>query len=794
MSNMTQFGAELKIGGQESAIDAESKVAALKQAVLELATSYDQGEIGQAEFSTALKELNAQLRANAQAASILATAQREQAQEAARSAAAAAAAVEESAAEYRQLAAAKAQAVSAELADQAEREALAIQHETEMLAHEQRQLVATAAAEDHEIAALQKSITARDAVEREASELAAALAREAAAHDTAEAQAEQLTSALHLEGNALYLAAVATGSYTVEASAAASAQGKLATASKATRAVQGQLQQSITAASFAFQDFTATSGDLGAKLNSISNNLPTLLMGLGGIGQVIAVAATAGIAIYRNWDQIAGFWETRNPFPKAEHDIAGMKREVDAAKESLEKMEKAGTGNAAQLEKYNELRARTAELETEIADQTERQSRLKKVMESQTDEAEGRVKGFTEATKGRGAETLNKIALAYQAELAAELEAAWKARTLSIQAIAASSRTDEEKLKAADSINAIWKETKKRIQESDPAALADQLMDRLLTGEQDAFKSLDRLIKSTGELFGDMKKKMDEANPHLKKVADDVEKELEGEVKAIAEAAKARKKLIDAQAEIAWQELKAQLDADDAEFKARDKAQKKIDDAKAKKAKEELAEADRRNQAEAKRIQAVAGKGFGAEVAMRAEATGGDPEAIAAKLAAQLVKQFTASPKIGGLGATQGGAQLAAQQLAAGAGFRVTPSQMDQVERDARAARAAAQQPRRRRRLPDQIGGKLPDQIGGGLPDQIGGALPDQIGGPARAKGPGVAELAKPVGDTQAALARMQAEQARDRQIIAQLSANAARLNNRNTEFGPTAQPSVGLT
>jgi len=92
MSNMTQFGAELKIGGQESAIDAESKVAALKQAVLELATSYDQGEIGQAEFSTALKELNAQLRANAQAASILATAQREQAQEAARSAAAAAAA------------------------------------------------------------------------------------------------------------------------------------------------------------------------------------------------------------------------------------------------------------------------------------------------------------------------------------------------------------------------------------------------------------------------------------------------------------------------------------------------------------------------------------------------------------------------------------------------------------------------------------------------------------------------------------------------------------------------------
>ena len=96
------------------------------------------------------------------------------------------------------------------------------------------------------------------------------------------------------------------------------------------------------ACSYAFQDFTATSGDIGAKLNSLTDNLPTLLIGLGGLGVALSAADTAAKAVYRNWDSIASLSEDRNPFPKLAGDIDGMKRELDAANDSIKKFEKPG--------------------------------------------------------------------------------------------------------------------------------------------------------------------------------------------------------------------------------------------------------------------------------------------------------------------------------------------------------------------------------------------------------------------------------------------------------------------
>lgn len=137
------------------------------------------------------------------------------------------------------------------------------------------------------------------------------------------------------------------------------------------------LQQRVTAAGFAFQDFTSTSGDLGQKLNSVSNNLPMLMAGMGGLATAVSIAGTAAIALYRSWDSIAGLFQSKNPFPKAAGDLAGLSKELDKAKKEMAELEKNSELTAAQLSKYNDLRARTAELEKKVADEQERQARVK---------------------------------------------------------------------------------------------------------------------------------------------------------------------------------------------------------------------------------------------------------------------------------------------------------------------------------------------------------------------------------------------------------------------------------
>ena len=186
MSNL-QFGAELQLTGQETATATEAKVSALRQSILELAQSYEAGEIGQQEFLSALKPMNADLRANEAAARIMAQATRELAQAQAQAAQAAeqwATEQHEAVAAVHDLAESNARAAAQHaLEDQVEREVLAIQHETEMLRHEEAQLRAVKAAEDAEIASLERSVQA---------DLAASNATEAL---TADRQADALALA-----------------------------------------------------------------------------------------------------------------------------------------------------------------------------------------------------------------------------------------------------------------------------------------------------------------------------------------------------------------------------------------------------------------------------------------------------------------------------------------------------------------------------------------------------------------------------------------------------------------------
>lgn len=162
-----------------------------------------------------------------------------------------------------------------------------------------------------------------------------------------------------------------------------------------------QLQQAITAGSYAFQDSVSTSGDLGAKLNSITNNLPTLLVGLGGLGTVISVAATGAVALYRNWDSLVRAFETKLPFPEATRDLSAMKDELTHAKDAMKELEQNSSLTASELEEYNRLRAETARIEKEVTAEQKKQADLQELRDARTKDDRERGQGFVEAQAGR---------------------------------------------------------------------------------------------------------------------------------------------------------------------------------------------------------------------------------------------------------------------------------------------------------------------------------------------------------------------------------------------------------
>jgi hypothetical protein len=719
-----QFGAKFSLNDDGSTKDIAQQIQAVDAGMVELAAALNKGEIGIQQYSEQAKALAAVKRELARAADALATAEAQAAQAQEETASRTAEQVQSQVQWIEKKKQAAADAAQSGLAHQAELEALAVSHETEMLEHEQRQLLETAAAEDAAVAAIGRWVAAENAAEAEAAQLAAGLARQTAARssltaaeerelaslarsiaaqDAAEAEAEQLAAAMLKEQNAIFAAEGAMENFTADASVAASAQGRLAGAAGATRSGMGSLQQSITAGSYAFQDFTATSGDLGAKLNSISNNLPTLLIGLGGLGVALSVAGTAAIAVYRNWDSIASLWEDRNPFPKAAGDVDGLKRELDRAKDALEKMEKAGSGNADQLAEYNRLRTETVRIEKEIADQQERQKTLKKALESSSEEDEGRAKGFKEATAGKGQETLDSLIQAYRNDIEDSIDAERVATAGKIFAIRQSTATDAEKDRLA-------KEEYQRLEKAinvlrdpanDPAKLAEDLFIRLAKGEENAFKALDRLNEGLGVSFDSLKDAVDKANPVLKKKYQEqfeaAQKELEAEIKAgtheFKAAFAAAQKELEAEIREATKQGKAEFAGAKKDLATETKEGKKEDNkdfagAKAR-LEAEIRETERRDEAEAKRIHAVVGDHakdqFGLAVSQN---PGQDPEQVALRVATAMVQAFQR------MGATAGGARVAAQQLAGQAGFRVTQQQLFGALNPARQQRRIVARPK----------------------------------------------------------------------------------------------------
>lgn len=120
----------------------------------------------------------------------------------------------------------------------------------------------------------------------------------------------------------------------------------------------------LVAGQWAFQDFVSTSGDLGQKLNSITNNLPALLGKFGQLGTILSGLGVLTVAVYRNWDALMSIFGDGTKLGQVVGDLGTWETSLKAAKKELEALaesyDKSGT---AMLTYQTKLQALTAEEE-----------------------------------------------------------------------------------------------------------------------------------------------------------------------------------------------------------------------------------------------------------------------------------------------------------------------------------------------------------------------------------------------------------------------------------------------
>lgn len=162
------------------------------------------------------------------------------------------------------------------------------------------------------------------------------------------------------------------------------------------------LTQHMTQGSYAIQDFAATSGDLGAKLNSVTNNVMMVTNSLGPMGVAVGVGLVGVTSLYRNLDSLKTLWQDRNPLLDISKDAERLEKALGKDKSALEALQDRATLSNAEL-------AEAARLTKEVADQEERLAGIrsveaaKKVPDARTAERIKEVKGIIDQIGGQRA-------------------------------------------------------------------------------------------------------------------------------------------------------------------------------------------------------------------------------------------------------------------------------------------------------------------------------------------------------------------------------------------------------
>jgi len=293
----------------------------------------------------------------------------------------------------------------------------------------------------------------------------------------------------------------------------------------------GNFTMMVQQASYGLADFAQTSGSLGSKLMSATNNIQFMTAGLGPWGVAIGLGSVAVAALVQNWSSISSLWEERNPIPRVTDGIEGMTDAIKHNDKELKELEKQQSLSNAQLARYNELTAENAELEAKKTAEKEKQHRIDQALRQQSDEEKERTKDFNEGLDGRGKEVLSGIeeTLAKKAQHRIDFERRQMEQRIQANVMSGASASEQDAFAAEQKkqFEAFAKQLK-----GDWSHVARDLFDRALQGEEAAIKSIQGLTQGFGSVemfsFGERLKKAQEASQ--KKKADRTDKELEKEL------------------------------------------------------------------------------------------------------------------------------------------------------------------------------------------------------------------------------------------------------------------------
>ncbi len=365
--------------------------------------------------------------------------------------------------------------------------------------------------------------------------------------------------------------------------------------------------------------------DLQYGLAGVLNNLPGLVIGLGGtagLAGAISLVAIGVNQLVKHWDEIAGLFETRNPFPKAANDIAGMRKELDGAKKSMEDMEKAGSGNAQQIEKYNQLRKTTAELEERIAKAEKEQQEiaaLRKLEEPGAVEAKKERADIVQAAVG-GKQKAIEGALATQLSEQDRAKMFSDRRILHGQiATTAPGANRNDLLRQLSALNTRIAQSGRGELFGEHQAQAEKMVAGAATGDQGAINRMNAMMRGNArfDVGGPLewvRAQTEGATPQGARARREAAGAIEEQVKQAADdkkqAADRKKRLSELQNAIV--DFEKDSDAGTRRVEA---AKKKAIEAELKRAEKELEEeakeAEKRHEAAAKRIHAAAGEEAG---------------------------------------------------------------------------------------------------------------------------------------------------------------------------------------
>jgi hypothetical protein len=252
--------------------------------------------------------------------------------------------------------------------------------------------------------------------------------------------------------------------------------------------------------------------DLQYGIGGVVNNVPLFVAALGGsagAAGAISIVAVGINQLVKNWDSVERLFAETTALPKAADQSKALGKELETATKRMEEMEKAGHGTAEQIEEYNGLVAKTAELERQITKEKERQAELKKldnlkdpVLES---EAKERAAALADSFGGERKDSL----IAAMAE-SFRLGAAAKAKEAAAYAESLEGRFDvsPDQLAAAreirDQYAARARNTPQAFEAN--ANYAKQVLAKAVGGDLDAFNLIQRQMRTTPGVFTDAQK------------------------------------------------------------------------------------------------------------------------------------------------------------------------------------------------------------------------------------------------------------------------------------------------